>query len=648
MDDDARDVELETLVAIYPELQRDEIDSYKFSLELPVSLEKPLTVRFPAATEAAPPDALPEVFTSAPADVDSQTLLNLPALRVEVALPEGYPHEKPPLISISTTPPWLGNKILGKLESDAATLWDENGHDQIIFTYIDDLQRTAEDAFGLVDTEGALEIGLEHKLALLDYDMNARRKAFERETFECGICLDPKKGYVCHKMMDCGHVFCLQCLQDFYNNAITEGSISTVTCLEPNCATERQKAAQQRSATTKKEKEKTSVSPSELLQMGIKQDAVRRYVMLKHKVKIESDKNTIYCPRSWCQGAARSKHKKPEGLELTESDDEDDEDTGLLAICEDCGWAFCSRCAQGWHGEFINCAAIRRRKEELTEEEEASLEYIRLHSTPCPTCAAPCQKTHGCNHMQCFRCQTHFCYLCSAWLDPGNPYRHYNIQSSGKVNACYMRLWELEGGDGDDVGAAYEGGDALRDVGMAAGRYGEHLEIAGLPRERRDQEDQMDNEVRQPHEVPAQEQQQQRQQPPQPPQNNAGPFEVAREGPLVLRIEGGVAPPRPNVARPAAPQGANAGQGRGQRGPRGQLGRGAVANQQNMRNRGDAPGRPVNNAPNDIRRRDRQPEAGGNMLGRLPNQLDPVQEAWVRQFVQLALNDEEDGWDSDD
>ncbi|KAI6083405.1 hypothetical protein F4821DRAFT_194125 [Hypoxylon rubiginosum] len=43
-----------------------------------------------------------------------------------------------------------------------------------------------------------------------------------QETFDCGICLDPKKGAACHQMLDCNHVFCVQCLQDFYNNAITK------------------------------------------------------------------------------------------------------------------------------------------------------------------------------------------------------------------------------------------------------------------------------------------------------------------------------------------------------------------------------------------------------------------------------------------
>jgi E3 ubiquitin-protein ligase RNF14 len=45
--------------------------------------------------------------------------------------------------------------------------------------------------------------------------------------------------------------------------------------------------------------------------------------------------------------------------------------------------------------------------------------------------------------MTCFQCRTHFCYLCSMWLDPMNPYKHFNVE--GKP--CYHRLWDLEEGD---------------------------------------------------------------------------------------------------------------------------------------------------------------------------------------------------------
>ena len=56
--------------------------------------------------------------------------------------------------------------------------------------------------------------------------------------------------------------------------------------------------------------------------------------------------------------------------------------------------------------------------------------------------------------MICAQCKTHFCYLCSSYLEEGNPYKHYNTKKGG----CYQRLWELEAGDGDDVGRGYFGG----------------------------------------------------------------------------------------------------------------------------------------------------------------------------------------------
>ncbi|KAI0600465.1 RWD domain-containing protein [Biscogniauxia sp. FL1348] len=672
MEEDVREVELSTIAAIYPELQIDENDPYKISLELPVSLVKPLTVLFPAATEAAAPVASSQAPPPPVQNVDSQPLSNLPALQVNIALPDGYPQDKPPNVTISTSPPWLSTHILQKLEGGAEKLWEEIGRDQVIFTYIDDLQRSAEDVFGLVDSSGTLEVSPEHKIAILDYDIKAKQKAFDRETFDCGICLDPKKGAVCHKMLDCGHVFCVQCLQDFYNNAITEGDVASVQCLEPNCAKEREEAIRKSSA--KKKKPRTFISPSELLQIPLEQDMVKRYVTMKHKTELESDKNTVYCPRSWCQGAARSnKHKKPQGLEFVEGSDDESEaedtaekagrtfkaDRDLLAICEDCGFAFCTRCGQSWHGEFKYCIP-KERKDEITEEEKASLEYLQMHTTPCPTCAAPCQKTHGCNHMRCFRCQTHFCYLCSAWLDPTNPYRHFNVQPSGEINGCYMRLWELEGGDGGDVGIAFEGGDAMRNANIAAGQYGQHLDIVDEPHQAlNDVPDEAEGGPPQeapapaPAPVPADVLHHDRlrlepEQPQQPAQQGEGRVAIAREGPLVLRIEGNAPPARGRGAAhrqpgPAVPhahaQAVNQrGRGNNREGERLRIHRQHMNRLQGLLQQAD------NNARNDHHRM---------VMGDPPrgdNQLDPRQAAWVRQFVQLALNDQEDlvEWDSDD
>ena len=402
-------------------------------------------------------------------------------------------------------------------------------------------------------------------------------------------------------MIDCGHVFCVQCLQDFYNNAITEGHLAAVQCLTPGCAKKRgdEQVAKGRKA-------KTQLTPSELIQIPLEQDVVTRYVKLKHKAELESDKNTVYCPRRWCQGAARSKkHRKPVGFEDTESDDEDDEATSKgyvagadrLCICEDCSFAFCSRCYKGWHGELTTCMP-RKDNGELTEEDKASLEYMNKHSTPCPTCSARAQKTHGCNHMICFKCHSHFCYLCSAWLPPANPYNHYNNRSS----SCYYRLWELEEGDGEDAGN---------------GR-GRPVEL------HEDEEEDEDVEIELP---PIVEVQVPEIVEPDEPREALEPLQ--REGPLVLRINHVPAPPPPPAPEVPVRAALN-------RGPR----------------RDRAPGNP----PNQRRVvRQRNVVAGARRLGEAEEReafeerrAEQAQQAWVQMFVQMAMNDEEDQLESDD
>ncbi|OTB07830.1 hypothetical protein M426DRAFT_317720 [Hypoxylon sp. CI-4A] len=679
-EEDIRQVELSTIAAIYPELQIDENDPHTISLELPVSLANPVTVRFPAATEGAPP-AEQEQGQEAPAGVaavDSHALSHLPSLQVRIELPDGYPLEKPPKVGLSTSPPWLSEDILRKLESDVDFLWEEIGRDQVVFTYIDNLQQSTENIFSLVDDEGCLDVGPEHKIAILDHDIKAKQRAFERETFDCGICLEPKKGAVCHRMLDCGHVFCVQCLQDFYNNAITEGDISSVQCLEPNCVKEREDAVK---GSVRKKKAKTFINPSELLQIPLERDMVKRYVTLKHKSELESDKNTVYCPRSWCQGAARSrKHKKPEGLEFAEASEEesDAEDEvvddqakykpqynitqELLAICEDCNFAFCTRCEQSWHGEFTHCRP-KIRTYEITEEEKASLEYLRMHTTECPTCAAPCQKTHGCNHMRCFKCMTHFCYLCSAWLDPSNPYQHFNVQPSGEQTGCYMRLWELEEGDGEGVGQNFEG-RAPRDANAAPAEDDQRR------RGQRDVGDRANDPVGGEAPVGAPGQQPPNLGQPRMGQPN-GRIAVAREGPLVLRIEGGNAPP---PQAPPAPQAAAQAQAQAPAVQAPQpaipdirregynafaVGRHMAAEfrrrreadgmnrQNNNRNRPQGQqqqqqqNQRINNNGRNGQNRMRNGDGDGDML-RGNVQLNAADMAWIQHVVQRALNDQED------
>lgn len=479
---DERAEELASIAAIYPELSIDSSNPYCATLEVPVAPVKPLKISFQSATEhtsiglLTPPssnghssDASPPVETAAALvnalKVETHELSYLPSLTLRIDLPEGYPHEKPPVVAVAVEPRWLPQATLDSIQDQCTVLWEEYGREQVVFTFVDHVREAADKAFGLADDDQQIfELEDSLKLVLLDHDMKCKKERFERETFDCGICLEPKKGKVCHRLLLCGHVFCVSCLQDYYNNAITEGDVDNVKCLTFGCAKD---VTVEISPGRRRRIDKT-LGPNELLQIPISQEQVQRYVRLKRKKALEADKNTVYCPRQWCQGAARSKdYPKSDDLlnyiiedqvvELPTSKTkkktpDDIPIADRLCICKDCGYAFCSVCKRGWHGEAGRCNP--RRQGELDEEEKASLEYMQRFSTPCPTCSAPSQKSHGCNHMICFKCRTHFCYLCSAYLVPENPYRHFNELKS----TCYMRLWELEAGDGADAGYGFAGG----------------------------------------------------------------------------------------------------------------------------------------------------------------------------------------------
>ncbi|KAI9800357.1 MAG: hypothetical protein M1825_004127 [Sarcosagium campestre] len=491
-DDDEREEELTSIAAIFPELVRSPDAPYKASLTIPVRLTSPLKIIFASSTPSTTKPTPLDLQESSEDSVEGTNedcvhhVSHLPSLELQLDLPAGYPQEAPPTFKIDTTPSWLPATRIERLLKEGKALWEELGHDQVLFAYIDHLQQAADDAFGLAGhgLHGSLEFDRDLEAEILDFDIKEKRRQFEQGTFECGICLDPKKGSACYRFVRCSHVSCVECLQQFYSTCIEEGDVAAVKCITPGCEQELQAA---KPSSRRRKKLDCTLGPSELVQIPLSQEMVQRYVSLKRKAALESDQNTVYCPRDWCQGPARYtkrlKERKPKktaserhfdsASECESSDDEeqrqwregDPEDelpppNERVAVCLDCSYAFCRVCMAGWHGELQRCWP--RKPAQLSAEEAATENYMQRYSSRCPTCSARCQKSHGCNHMCCTKCQTHFCYLCSAWLSSDNPYKHFNEAWS----KCYMRLWELEQGDGE--GVAHVPDDAAADVGAIA------------------------------------------------------------------------------------------------------------------------------------------------------------------------------------
>ncbi|KAJ4287619.1 hypothetical protein N0V90_012322 [Kalmusia sp. IMI 367209] len=450
-EDDERAEELNTLQSIYPELIFDTTNPFAAHLDLLVAPMKPLTITFEP-------------------DQDVHRVAYLPPLHLEIELPSQYPAEAPPSVKLSTTPSWLPSEAIIALTKEAHSLWEEYGGGQVLFSYVSYLQEAAETAFGLNE----LSLPVMVKAELLQFSKRMKQELFDKETFDCEVCLEPKKGSVCYRMERCNHVFCIACLQDYYNNCIKEGDVNNVKCMSTGCG---------KPMANGKKRERL-LSPKELLQIPLDLETVERYAKIKRKKKIEADPSIIYCPRSWCQGAMRTE-KYPKITNVHELDDSDSEaeepieapseqekaesgpekrrvgTAGMdrLAVCEDCTLAFCKVCLASWHGDFVRCEP--RDSTQLTEEDQASLNFIMRNTSPCPTCSVPCQKSYGCNHMTCFQCKTHFCYLCGAWLDPGHPYAHFQ---NPKNKGCVGRLMDMAEGDMANEGVQFGGARGAEQV----------------------------------------------------------------------------------------------------------------------------------------------------------------------------------------
>ncbi|KAK3049580.1 hypothetical protein LTR09_009248 [Extremus antarcticus] len=624
-DYDEREEELKTLSSIFPELSPDSEDFYCATLEIPVSPAKPLLVRFlpvqGLANLSLDLNGTPTVNAAAYIERDVE-LAHLPPLTLHMNLPEKYPEEAPPDVRLEAEEDWLPKEKLSELEQQVRSLWDDYGRCQILFSYIDYLRQGAEQGFDLDQSaDGCLVLPMSAEQSLLAYDSETKQAVFNETTQDCGICLEPKKGVACYQLPKCGHVFCKSCLQDFYNNAISEGDVANIRCLSPDCG----KSGPAVNGKIKRRKA-NSLHPRDLLAMGVDDQKVRRYVDMKRKKKLEANKNTVYCPRTWCVGPAKSPKYPPIPVDLgtyamhTSSDDESDEESTAkhnknpqspkaaeseaaldsadrLAVCEKCSFAFCRVCFRGWHGQYARC--FPRNPNELSAEEKASYDYILANTSPCPTCNSPTQKAMGCNHMKCFNCNAHFCYLCGAWLDGDNPYQHYNKSGTD----CYQRLWELEEGDDGQApedGRGFAGNRRWEVMAIEAAREAEAQEAAAAA--------QAEEDARTDGALQAQEREQ-------------AQAVQAHVFARMARIELG------GNAMAEAPQARQAG---------------------NARQRNPFPAQPrAAGAAMAVRNHERQ-QGGQHLPARPALNNDERRQAELQRFLDMAERDEEEGWDSDE
>lgn len=180
-EDDERIIELSALQAIFPELIIDEKQPFKATLELPVAPSEPVPIVFKDASDKSPIEAERQLQT--------HRLSYLPNIHIGITLPEGYPAEKPPVLELSTRPEWLSRGKMDGLLAQCKEFWEDMGHDQVLYLFIDHIQDSALGAFGLLNGEEHLRLSPGLEIELLDHDKSAKQAEFDRQSYDCGVCL---------------------------------------------------------------------------------------------------------------------------------------------------------------------------------------------------------------------------------------------------------------------------------------------------------------------------------------------------------------------------------------------------------------------------------------------------------------------------
>lgn len=94
---------------------------------------------------------------------------------------------------------------------------------------------------------------------------------------------------------------------------------------------------------------------------------------------------------------------------------------GSVFQCPTCLMSICTSCQVISH-DGLTCEEYKDLSHEGSIAFRRWMEQNQVR--PCPECKTPIQKSHGCNHMECRACKTHFCWLCMGIFSPSEIYRH--------------------------------------------------------------------------------------------------------------------------------------------------------------------------------------------------------------------------------
>lgn len=457
--DDLRAQELQSCRYIYPDCEID-LSSLSGTVNIKVKSDKDITIH------------LLEKTSEGTRHIATSKISNLSPIVLSFQLNSDYPFEAPPEIKVACA--WIATSKIDMLTNSLYNIWKEY-KDQVLFNLIDHLQDQVQNHLDeLIPTP--LDIfDMEEYYNLVDFNIQAEIEEFNLQTYTCDICQKARSGVNCTKFDECGHVFCNNCLAEYFESCVESGDIDKVHCPDFECTKKyldkKKKFMELETWMYNDKKVKDMLNqvliPSTPLTMLTKilsnPSLVDRYYSLFKKNQYEWIGNLlpnrlVKCPRIGCE-------------EVIFREDIDEK----LVVCPKCKYAFCNDCRKSYHARFKLCLKIdesgkylgipiedletypllppdsydkktmnakygRKRIARAIEEyqmDQLFQQMLRERKTvvQCPGCSVATEKSEGCNKMKCSLCKTDFCFNCGSKIE--NNHDHFVDPSS----PCYKLLF---------------------------------------------------------------------------------------------------------------------------------------------------------------------------------------------------------------
>lgn len=87
------------------------------------------------------------------------------------------------------------------------------------------------------DKRAVQDIALQELLlpTLLDHNESQLQLEFNKQLFMCEVCLQEKLGSCCLQFHKCLHTYCKECMKNYFEVQIKDGSVQALTCPYENC-----------------------------------------------------------------------------------------------------------------------------------------------------------------------------------------------------------------------------------------------------------------------------------------------------------------------------------------------------------------------------------------------------------------------------